>query len=160
MQLRAFTMDDLDAVAKWFEDETFREENHWMEQVDFKEIKQWLETFVEQKQPDFERFGIEQDEQLIGYADMKITRQQKAQLGVAIGDSSLWGHGLGGEAILLLEEHAQTHHHINTFTAQIPETHQRARRMVERLGYREMKEVGYEDYLGEETRMMEYEKQA
>lgn len=159
MQLRVFTMDDLEAVATWFEDETFREENRWMDQIDFEEMKHWLETFVDNKQADFERFGIEQDGKLIGYADIKYTRQQKAQLGVAIGNSELWGHGLGGQAIALLEDYAREKG-IKTFTAQTPETHKRARRMVERLGYVETKEVGYEDYLGVETRMIEYEKQA
>lgn len=159
MQLRAFTMDDLEAVSTWFQDETFREENRWMDQADFEEMKQWLETFVEHKQADFERFGIEQDGQLIGYADIKYAKQKKAQLGVAIGNSELWGHGLGGQAITLLEDYAREKG-VEIFIAQTPETHKRARRMVERLGYAEAKEVGYEDYLGEETRMIAYEKRA
>ncbi|TDM16652.1 hypothetical protein [Macrococcoides canis] len=44
---------------------------------------------------DFIRLGIELDDKLIGYADLAYIKGNSAELGIAIGESKLWGRGIG-----------------------------------------------------------------
>lgn len=54
----------------------------------------WLHC-VNNSAVDFIRMGIEYKEKLIGYIDLACIKETTAELGIAIGESRLWGKGLG-----------------------------------------------------------------
>ena len=83
---------------------------------------------------DFVRMGITFNGRLIGYTDLANINDVSAELGIAIGESTLWGRGIGVEAALCTIQFALTQLGITTFKAETHETNIRSRRMLRKLG--------------------------
>jgi [ribosomal protein S5]-alanine N-acetyltransferase len=43
--------------------------------------------------------GIDLEERLVGYADLACIKDNTAELGIAIGESTLWGKGIGANSM-------------------------------------------------------------
>ena len=79
---------------------------------------------VNNEAEDFIRLGIEYDGKMIGYGDLANIEANTAEIGIAIGESSLWGKGIGYHSTLSLMKYATTKLGITVFkqkhTKQIP----------------------------------------
>lgn len=156
VQIRPITIEDFTYVVKWSKDDTFCDANEWERNRNESELFAWWLLCVNQTADDFLRMGIELDHQLIGYADLAHIENHSAELGIAIGDSELWGMGIGYSASRRMMEYASMHLGITVFTAETHETNRRSRKMLENLGFLEVSRMGSEYYLGADTALIQY----
>lgn len=98
--LRPLTVDDYNIVLIWSKDDAFCLSNGWEKNRDPDELFRWWNKCINIAMDDFIRMGIEMNKQLVGYADLAFIKDNTAELGIAIGESKLWGKGIGSEAIL------------------------------------------------------------
>lgn len=156
VQIRPIMTEDFAYVLKWSKDAIFCDANEWERNRNESELYSWWLRCVNQTADDFLRMGIELDQQLIGYVDLAHIENHSAELGIAIGDSELWGLGIGYSASRRMMEYASTHLGITVFTAETHETNRRSRKMLEKLGFLEVSRMGSEYYLGADTALIQY----
>lgn len=156
VQIRPITTEDFAYVLKWSKDDVFCDANEWERNRNETELSSWWLRCVNQRADDFIRMGIELDYQLIGYVDLAHIENHSAELGIAIGDSELWGIGVGYSASRRMMEYGSTHLGIRIFTAETHETNRRSQKMLERLGFHEVSRVGSEYYLGADAALIQY----
>ncbi|MGN7477790.1 GNAT family N-acetyltransferase [Solibacillus silvestris] len=73
-----------------------------------------------------------------------------------MGERALWGEGIGGKTVQKLLDYARERLGITTFLAETHETNIRSRRMLEKVGFKEVGTNGSEFYLGEEAKLVQY----
>lgn len=105
---------------------------------------------------DFIRKGIEFNEKLIGYADLAGIKEQTAELGIAIGESKLWGKGIGYYSALCIVDYASKKLGITTIIAETHEANIRSIKMLEKIGFKEISRIGNEEYLGTSSKLIQY----
>jgi [ribosomal protein S5]-alanine N-acetyltransferase len=155
LTLRPIVLEDFQNVLIWSQDEIFCEANGWESNRTTDELYNWWKKCVENRRTDFIRIGIELNDTLIGYGDLACMNGTEAEVGIAIGESSLWGHGIGQAATIKLTQYGKSIG-ITTFLAETHETNIRARKMLERIGFEEISRHGNEVYKGIETTLLQY----
>lgn len=158
VQLRPLRLQDFSRVAEWSRDMEFCFANSWEPSREEEELYQWWANCVNSKMDDFLRIGIEFEERLVGYADLADIRYGKAEFGIAIGESGLWGKGVGPAAARKLLNYAKETLGLTTIVAETHQTNHRSRKMLQKLGFREVSRNGTDMYYGEETALIQYEK--
>ena len=153
--LRPIEMKDFQVVLLWSQDGDFCEANDWEINRTPEELSNWWQNCVENRSTDFIRIGITLNNVLIGYGDLACIHGSEAEIGIAIGESSLWGKGIGQAATVKLIDYGKTIG-ITTFLAETHETNIRARKMLERIGFTEISRSGSELYKGIETVLIQY----
>lgn len=156
IKIRPLTVEDFTDVLKWSKDLKFCAANDWEENRDEEELYKWWLHCVNNTAQDFIRLGIELESRLIGYADLASIKDNSAELGIAIGESTLWGKGIGYNSCLRMMNYAANYLGITVFHAETHETNIRAIKMLETLKFKEMSRVGNEKYLGEECKLIQY----
>lgn len=156
ISFRALKLEDYDVVLNWNKDERFCEANGWQKNRDKDELFQWWNHCVDKQRNDFIRFGIEYNNRLIGYADLAKIRNNSAEIGIAIGDSKLWGMGIGTQTVNSLIHHAVKELRITIFYGETHETNLRSRKMMEKLGFTEVSRIGSEIYLDKKVKLIQY----
>ncbi|GEN32374.1 RimJ/RimL family protein N-acetyltransferase [Cerasibacillus quisquiliarum] len=156
IKIRPLTKEDFKYVLKWSKDNTFCSANDWEENRSEQELYKWWLHCVNNTARDFIRLGIELENKLIGYADLACIKKNSAELGIAIGESALWGKGIGFKSSLSMMDYASTHLGITIFNAETHETNTRARKMLERIGFKEVSRIGSEKYLGTDCKLIQY----
>ncbi|KGR77272.1 GNAT family N-acetyltransferase [Ureibacillus manganicus] len=154
--IRPLSMDDYETVLKWSKDEVFCSANSWETNRDADEIYQWWLKCVNVLSDDFIRLGIDWNKQLIGYVDLACINNKSAEIGIAIGERSLWGKGIGFLAAKRMVEYASLKLGVTVFNAETHETNFRSRRMLKKLGFKEISRIGMEEYLGLKTQLIQY----
>ncbi|WP_338543985.1 GNAT family N-acetyltransferase [Paenibacillus tundrae] len=84
----------------------------------------------------------------MGYTDLAYIKDQRAELLIAIGVSQYWGKGIGFEASRKMMEYGLKEFGINLFHAETNEYNMASRRLLEKLGYKE---------IGREGQLIQYE---
>lgn len=153
--LRPIHMNDFQAILNWSKDEAFCESNGWELNRTTDELSNWWKKCVENRSTDFIRIGIELNDTLIGYGDLACINGSEAEVGIAIGESSLWGQGLGHVATVKLIDYGKSIG-ITTFLAETHEINMRSRKMLERIGFNEISRHGNEVYKGIETALIQF----
>lgn len=156
VKLRPLTMDDYDAVRNWSKDDDFCSANGWQRNRGDEELHRWWSNCVNNESADFIRTGIEYGGKLVGYVDLAYIQDNTAELGIAIGESSLWGKGIGYNSALRMVDYASKELGITILNAQTHETNHRSRKMLEKLGFKEISRIGTEEYMGSETSLIQY----
>jgi ribosomal-protein-alanine N-acetyltransferase len=156
IKIRPLTIDDFEYVLKWSKDDTFCSANDWEKNRDEQELYKWWQHCVNNISEDFIRLGIELENRLIGYADLACIKGNTAELGIAIGESSLWGKGIGFNASICMMDYASKHLGITVYNAETHETNFRSRKMLEKIGFKEVSRIGSEEYLGTESQLIQY----
>ncbi|MEA0555157.1 GNAT family N-acetyltransferase [Lysinibacillus irui] len=156
IQLRAITIEDFPSVLKWSKDDRFCSANGWNINSSYEELYEWWLRYVENNSADFVRMGIAYNGTLIGYADLVDMKEQTAELGLAIGDSSYWGKGFGTIATKCMLAFASENNRIDQLLAETHETNWRARAILEKIGFREISRRGSAEYLGETSQLIQY----
>lgn len=155
--IRPISIDDFEEVLKWSTDDAFCIANEWELHRDPREVYDWWKHCVELNTTDFIRFGIEWNDRLIGYADLANIQDNVGELGIAIGDSTLWGKGIGSLAANQFMAYVSTEYSITVFHAETHETNLRSQKMLEKLGFQEVSRIGFEDYKGIKTQLIQYQ---
>ncbi|UBH14986.1 GNAT family N-acetyltransferase [Macrococcus armenti] len=157
IKIRPLTKEDFKYVLNWSKDNRFCSANDWEENRSEKELYHWWLHCVNNKSEDFIRLGIELENKLIGYADLAYIKENSAELGIAIGESLLWGKGIGIYSSLNMIDYASTHLGITVFNAETHETNIRARKMLEKIGFKEVSRIGSEKYLGKDCNLIQFQ---
>jgi RimJ/RimL family protein N-acetyltransferase len=156
LKIRPITKDDFPYVLDWSKDEHFCKANQWELNREEDELFEWWLHCVNPEVTDFVRLGIEYEGKLIGYSDLVFLDKKTAELGIAIGGSTMWGKGLGTTAALLTMEEGRKIYGITVFEAETHEDNFRSRKMLENLGFKEVSRKGKEIYLGRENQLIQY----
>ena len=160
MTLRPITVDDFETVLLWSQDEAFCLANDWPTNRSVEQLYNWWLKCVLTMSDGLEgliRLGILFDNKLIGYVDLASIKDYTAEIGIAIGDSSLWGKGLGYSAIRLLIDYGASNYGLKTFYGETHEQNRRSRKMLEKVGFYEISQIGHEEYLGVSNRLIQYQ---
>ncbi len=142
IKLRPLTIQDFELVWNWSRDTMFCLANGWALYQSSEQLYNWWLQCVFQGSDDFVRLGIEWNGDLIGYADLANLNSNTAELGIAIGESKLWGNGIGYRAALCTIQYGASKLGVTTFYAETVKTNIRSRKMLEKIGF---KEVGRSD---------------
>jgi len=156
INIRPITLDDFENVLAWSKDDTFCEANGWEINRSSEELYKWWHNCVNHPAEDFIRMGITLNGKIIGYADMACIKGNTAELGIAIGESRLWGKGIGSTSAMCMMEYASKKLGISIFNAETHEANARSRKMLENLGFREISRKGSEEYLGMRSQRIQY----
>ena len=156
LQIRPLTMDDYEAVLKWSKDDSFCLANGWELNRSPEELYRWWLLCVNNATADFIRMGMELEGELVGYADLANIADDTAELGIAIGESGLWGKGIGSRAATSIMRYAAEKLGITTFTAETNEANLRSQKMLEKIGFKVISRSGSEEYMGAESSLIQY----
>ncbi|WP_404350109.1 GNAT family N-acetyltransferase [Sutcliffiella horikoshii] len=156
IQLRALLIEDFPVVEKWSNDHAFCLANGWEIDRNEDELFSWWHNCVHNHPHDFVRLGVQYESRLIGYADLANINGISAEIGIAIGESKLWGHGVGTEVVKLLMVNATEKFGTEIFDAETHEANTRSKKMLEKLGFTEISRIGSEVYQGIESRLIQY----
>lgn len=156
IKIRDITIDDYNFVLNWSKDHNFCMSNGWEKNSNEEELYKWWDHCVNNVSKDFIRFGVEFNGKLIGYADLANIKDNTAELGIAIGESSLWGKGLGYTAALWMIDYASTKKGMTILDAETYQKNFRSIKMLNKLGFKEVCRVGYEEYLGANNQLIQF----
>ncbi|MEI4769877.1 GNAT family N-acetyltransferase [Psychrobacillus sp. FJAT-51614] len=156
LTIRSLSINDYEIVLNWSKDDIFCSANGWEKNRSEEELYRWWLNCIDNKSEDFVRMGIELEERLVGYADLACIKDNTAELGIAIGESALWGKGIGSNSILSVMDYATKNLGIRIFNAETHEENIRSRKMLEKIGFIEISRIGYEEYLGTENQLIQY----
>lgn len=156
IKIRPITEEDYGYVLKWSKNDKFCLANDWEINRNEQELYKWWLYCVKDLPEDLIRMGIELENKLIGYADLACIVGNTAELGIAIGESTLWGKGIGFKSSMRMMDYASSDFGITIFNAETHETNIRARKMLDRMGFKEVSRNGSEEYLGVETKLIQY----
>ncbi|MBB4825624.1 RimJ/RimL family protein N-acetyltransferase [Sporosarcina luteola] len=154
--LRKLSMEDLETVIRWSKDDVFCMANGWETDREQDELYRWWKRCVDEGSDKLIRLGVEHDKVLVGYVDLLVMEDGNAELGIAIGDRSVWGKGIGVLASRLMMDYARKELGIHSFLAETHESNYRARRMLEKLRFREVSRDGAEEYKGQISQLLQY----
>lgn len=157
IKIRPLTLADYEAALNWSMDDTFCLANGWELNRSPKELYKWWLKCVNNVAEDFIRMGIEFNDKIVGYADLACIKGNTAELGIAIGENGLWGKGIGFNSALCMMAFATKKLGITTFNAETHEANVRSRKMLEKIGFKEISRVGSEKYFGMNSQLIQYE---
>ncbi len=139
VRLAALTREDLPTMVRWYHDPEFMR----LYDADpafpktLEQLNQWLEE--KRKSTNAFYFAVHRqlDEQMIGLIEIDdiLWTHRTGWLGIAIGDRSLWGKGLGTEAMQLAIDYA--FNELNLYRVQLTvfEYNPRAIALYQKLGF-------------------------
>ncbi|WP_432355617.1 GNAT family N-acetyltransferase [Sporosarcina sp. A2] len=156
IKIRNISVEDYYNILNWSKDDTFCEANGWEINRSAEELYSWWLRCVDNKSKDFIRKAILLEDKLVGYADLVFVADNKAELGIAIGDSKLWGNGIGTNSILCMMKYASEKFGMTSFYAEIHEGNTRSRKMFEKIGFLEISRISNEEYLGIDNQLIQY----
>ena len=138
VQLRPLQLEDLNTVILWAKDSEFCLANDWSLELPEERIRTYWTEIITESSGDLIRKGITFENKLIGYADLADinTLEARASLGYAIGNSSLWGAGLGFLGAKLMLELAFIDLKLERITAEVNAANTRSLRVLEKLGFK------------------------
>ncbi|MDG5472480.1 GNAT family N-acetyltransferase [Jeotgalibacillus sp. ET6] len=115
IKLRPINIQDYEAVLKWSKDPSFCSANGWEQNQPSERLYTWWSNCVNNAEKDFFRKGKELNGELIGYADLASIKDHTAELGIAVGESRLWGKGIGYHSALCMLKYGAEKVGISTF---------------------------------------------
>ncbi|MEB2298587.1 GNAT family N-acetyltransferase [Lysinibacillus xylanilyticus] len=156
IKIRPLTLNDYEIVLKWSKDDSFCSANGWELNGSPEELYRWWLNCVNNVAEDFIRMGISFNDKLVGYADLACIKDKTAELGIAIGESGLWGKGIGFTSAICMMEFASKKLGMTTFNAETHEANVRSRKMLEKIGFKEISRLGSGEFLGMNSQLIQY----
>ena len=137
VQLRALQLSDIDQILVWGKDVPFCVANDWTLNLSEEKLRKHWTSIITDARADFIRYGIVQQNLLVGYADLASIDHDEArsELGYAIADSSLWGKGLGFLGAAQMLKVAFEKLKLKRITARVSATNARSKRVLEKLEF-------------------------
>ena len=134
IRLRPLSMNDLSTVIRWSEDAIFCRSHSWALNRSIEELTSWWHHCINDLPQNFKRFAIDLDERFIGYVDFLFV-PQAIELGIAIGERTLWGQGIGTQCTQLALDFATHTYNVSTYTAETTVDNIGAQKMLTKLGF-------------------------
>ena len=154
--LRPLRPGDEEAAVRWGADDEFCLATGWSLNLPPQRLREhWLGLLTT---PDltFVRLGVEQGGLLVGFVDLAGLNPQSAEFGIAIGERSLWGQGMGLAAGRLLLGFAFTELGLRQVRAEVHLTNARSHALMRRLGFVAVGQGNSEEYRGEVVPLIRY----
>jgi [ribosomal protein S5]-alanine N-acetyltransferase len=138
VKLRPLQLEDLNTVILWAKDREFCLANEWSLELSEERLTSHWTGIITESSDTLIRQGITFNSQLIGYADLAEinTFEARASLGYAIGNSSLWGQGLGFYGAKLMLKLAFESSKLERVTSEVNAANTRSLRALEKLGFK------------------------
>lgn len=152
--LREWQTGDEAAAVRWSRDRAFCQANGWTPELSAQQVREWWCERGEQAK--YLRM-IEVDGGLVGYAEWQDVQGGEAELGIAIGDSGLWGQGVGTQAGKQMLAWAFGELGLRRVWAEVHEPNARSLALMRRLGLREVSKNGTGEYQGAVVPMVQFE---
>ena len=137
VSLRPLELRDIDALVAWSRDVELCRAAEWTEGTPENVLRAHWTTLIASPSGDMVRHAITMRDQVIGYADLFGEDPERRELGIVIGERSLWGKGLGRLGAALMLDSGFDTLHLNTVVAQAWDANGRSIRLLQRLGMRE-----------------------
>ncbi|GGK14450.1 N-acetyltransferase [Deinococcus malanensis] len=140
---------------RWAADPLFCQAASWTVGLSPRVIRRHWAALIAGTQADFRRWGVTLDARLVGYVDLANLSTLSGELGVAIGERSLWGQGVARRACeLLLQEAWELGLH--TVTAEVHRPNMRSHALMRRLGFQQCGIRRPEPYYGVPVAVVQY----
>lgn len=137
VSLRPLAPYDFEAFRRWSTDREFCLANGWSPDLDEAALRAWWDGLLGSLGPAFDRQGVVLEGQLVGYVDLADIDDSvgRASLGVAIGERSMWGRGLGRAACVRMLERGFEHLGLTRVIAEVHAPNTRSLALVAGLGF-------------------------
>lgn len=152
--LRGWQAGDEDAAVRWSQDTAFCLANGWTVGLEPEYVRQW---WLERAADSPELCMIQVDGVVVGYAEWQAVQGDVAELGIAIGDSGVWGQGIGTAAGKLMLARAFEGLGLTRVWAEVHATNTRSLALMQKLGLREVGRAGQDEYQGEVVPLVQFE---
>lgn len=139
--LRPFAANEAALLARWFSDETFQrlQWGAWRGPMSLEAGREFWTRFqaADPAEPDCALFAIEHRGAAVGFANYRrlTTMHANTDLGIGIGEPSLWGQGLGTEALRLLVAHLLADRGLHRIRLHVAATNDRAIAAYKKAGF-------------------------
>ncbi len=158
INLRPLCPGDEDYAVQWGQDREFCLANGWEPDLPAGRIRAHWRGLITAPPRQFLRLGIVQDGVLVGYTDLADLVAVSGELGIAIGESRLWGQGIGTAAGQLMLRHAFEVLGLERVWAEVHEPNQRSHALMHRLGFVEIGREGTDLYRGQTVGLVQYKR--
>lgn len=141
VSLRPMDEAELPLLSRWFSDEEFqrRQWGAWRGPMSIEEARGFWTRFQasDPQAPDTALFAIEHGGRTVGFANYRRLNatQSNADIGIGIGERSLWGQGLGTEALRLLVDHLIGDRGLHRIRLHVAATNDRAIASYKKAGF-------------------------
>lgn len=146
IKLRPIKINDFEQVLRWSKDEAFCRANGWKMNTKRDHLYNWWSTQVYSTSQNRIRLAIEYKGRCIGYCDLAHIEKHTAELGIAIGESQLWGKGTGTFAAKCLMEYGTQNFGITTFYAKTDKSNHRSQNMLKTLEFEQLNSIGQDEH--------------
>ena len=139
--LRPLSEADLPLLSRWFSDEEFqrRQWGAWRGPMSLEEARGFWTRFQasDPQSPDTALFAIEHQGRTVGFANYRRLNatQSNADIGIGIGERSLWGQGIGTEALRLMVDHLIADRGLHRIRLHVAATNDRAIASYKKVGF-------------------------
>ena len=153
--LRALAAGDENVAVGWAADAEFCLAADWTPGLSARTVRRHWLALIEGGDPTFRRWGITLGGRLVGFVDLGNLTPLSAELGIAVGDRTQWGHGIAREACSLALAWAWQAE-LSEVTARVHEPNLRSHALMRRLGFMGDGWAVREPYRGEHVRVRRY----
>lgn len=154
--LRPLRPGDEEYAVGWGADPEFCLANGWTPDLPPESIRGFWQTLIAVPSPQSLRLGIESEGRLVGFVDLAALSAESGEFGIAIGESGLWGQGIGTQAGNLLLAHAFHTLKLQYVWAEVHEPNRRSHALMKKLGFAETSRRGTDEYQGQLVPMVQY----
>lgn len=136
--LRPLTLEDVDTIYAWSQDDEFCLSNGWSLGLSHQKIKVWWIALLKTPTSVMVRQGIMHGGQLVGFVELSHINPilQTASFGIAIGARDLWGQGLGTQAGRLMIQQGFQEMGLRQIHAEVHMPNVRSLALMKKLGFR------------------------
>lgn len=154
--MRPLRPGDEEQAVQWGQDREFCLANGWELDMSAERIRSHWQRITAETHPDFLRLAVDLDDRPVGFVDLAALNGESGEFGIAIGESGLWGQGIGQRAGQLLLVHAFTELKLQYVWAEVHEPNHRSHALMKKLGFTEINRNGTDEYQGQQVTMVQY----
>ncbi|WP_436501739.1 GNAT family N-acetyltransferase [Actinokineospora sp. HUAS TT18] len=140
VRLRPLELDDADTLWRWNSDPEIM---RWFD-TDFPEsLFQFRERFATRAPNSYERIALAvetiADHRFVGIVQLRDTRHHlgRAELDIYLGETDVWGHGIGTETMRLICRYGFTTMRLHAIELTVVADNERARTLYRKIGFTE-----------------------
>ena len=135
--LRYLEFKDIDTLYSWETDIELALWSGWTIPRIYAAFRHKYEQRLTEPEKDLEMLGIEFEGILVGYVQLFFIDEyeRRAEVGVLVGEKSLWGRGIASTALRIILDYAFTVRNLERVYAEVYGFNQRSLRLMERVGF-------------------------
>jgi RimJ/RimL family protein N-acetyltransferase len=135
--LRYLEFDDIDTLYRWETDIELALWAGWTIPRIYAAFRHKYEQRLTEPEKDLEMLGIEFEGQLVGSVQLYDIDEyeRRAEVGIQVGEKSLWGRGIASTALRIILDYAFTVRNLERVCAEVYAFNQRSLRLMERVGF-------------------------